>query len=180
MLITNYGLESSKLHMSLPMHPILVSAYSPNPFSSSAKRVFKFCVPDEWYRRSKSRKTSATSFEPSDSTIKRLASLQEAEDEDGDEGTAKLRGVASSETHQSAALTTDRRGLITQNSSSNWFRPVSPASPTRSVAFTGADIRKSVSEPIHLDLVAENGLANANSGEGLDDVDDADFERILV
>ncbi|KAJ6515515.1 hypothetical protein C8R45DRAFT_809608 [Mycena sanguinolenta] len=90
------GAESSRLPRSSLIFSIIGFPFSANPLSSSAKRSFRFCVPDEWYRRSKSRGLSSTSSEPSESTIRNLASLQEEEDEEDEEGegTAKLNDPA--------------------------------------------------------------------------------------
>src|SRR5262245_26692997 len=100
-------LESSTLPASSSMFYILQTPFVPNPFAPSAKRGFRFCVPEEWYRRSRSRPVANLSFEPSQSTIRRLAALQESDEEgtdDDEEGTARFRTAASHTTNHSTVL----------------------------------------------------------------------------
>ena len=61
------------------MFEILQSSYS------SGQCTFRFCVPDEWYRRSRSRNLSSASFETSEATIKQLEALQESDEDEDDE-----------------------------------------------------------------------------------------------
>ncbi|GLB34079.1 putative diaphanous FH3 domain contatinign protein [Lyophyllum shimeji] len=175
----------SRLPMSSLIHPIVKSPFAANPFTARARRVFRLCVPDEWYRRSKSRNVSNASLEPSESTIRRLAALQESDEEDGDEGTAKLSGVPGSPPHPAATATADWKGSLSHNRLSNlfdgWLRPTSPSSPNRSSTFTAGDNRKSVSEPRLLENAARSfskpGAASEMTRQ--DDINEADFERML-
>lgn len=148
-------------------------------------------MPDEWYRRSKSRNVSTASSEPSESTIKRLAALQESDEEsDEDEGTAKMRAETGSPARPTPnTVTQDWRGSISQNRFSSmfegWLRPTSPpSSPNRGSAVFLPDARKSVSEPILVEPTTENGLRKANVNDandgGLEEADEADFEEMLV
>ncbi|KAG6910997.1 hypothetical protein DXG01_006051 [Tephrocybe rancida] len=181
--IDNKAEKSSRLSTSSLLHTIIAFPFSPNPLTRAARRTFRVCVPDEWYRRSKSRNVSNASLEPSDSTIRRLAALQESEEEDEDEGTAKMNASQDSVTH---IATPERKGSISQNRLSNlfdgWLRPASPTSPTRNSTFSLADNRKSVSEPR---LLEDNpGIGNSISStvsEALksDDVDGAAFDKLL-
>ena len=64
-------------------------------------KEFRFCVPDEWYRRPNSRVPSVA---PSESTLRRLSDL-EAEEEEGDREEEEVRGDV---------LTLSLRGLDTE------------------------------------------------------------------
>ncbi|KAJ6583786.1 hypothetical protein B0H10DRAFT_2168123 [Mycena sp. CBHHK59/15] len=139
--------KSSRLPRSSLISNVVGFPFSDNALSSSAHRSFRFCVPDEWYRRSKSRNLSSASTEPSESTIRRLASLQETEEEDEeDEGTAKLNDTVSPR-----ASAAEGASSATQNRLSTmfdgWLRG-SPVTPSRSSVVFSPDNRKSVvSEP---------------------------------
>ncbi|KAJ7490265.1 armadillo-type protein [Mycena galericulata] len=171
--------KTSRLPKSSLMFNVVGFPFSPNPLSSSARRTFRFCVPDEWYRRSKSRSLSSTSIEPSESTIRQLASLQEEEDED-DEGTAKLNDTASPQ-----ASATDEAGSPAQNRLSTmfegWFS--SPAAPPRTSVVLASDSRKSiVSEPKLVPHFTGGGLGGGETdgaGDDSESIDEAAFEAML-
>lgn len=152
--------------------------YTANPFKSKARRGFRLGVPDEWYRRSKSRNVSSA-VAPSDSTIKRLAALQES-DEEGDEegeGTAKM-GEQKAQDRPNSAKTVEQRGIVTQSRLSNIFEGwlnSPPSSPNRNSAIFSPENRKSVSEPKLLDK-GTNGM-DGNSSESSDDGDEERFEK---
>ncbi|KAG8831474.1 hypothetical protein FRC18_006477, partial [Serendipita sp. 400] len=61
---------------------------SPFPANMSARRIIRFCVPDEWYRRSKSRSLSLTPIDMGESSTE-SSSINEEDDESG--GTEKQR-----------------------------------------------------------------------------------------
>jgi len=153
----------------------------------AAKRQFRFCVPDEWYRRSKSKELSPAI--PSESTIRRLAALQEEDaDEDNDEGTAKIGNPDLSPSQQNVTKTVEQRGLVTQGRLSSifdgWLKPTSPSSSSRTSAVTSPQNRKSVSEPTLVNQTIKfprNRLSgsDANDGESEDGFESA-FEEMLV
>jgi len=155
----------------------------------TAKRQFRFCVPDEWYRRSKSKGLSPTA-RPSESTIRRLAALQEEQDddEDNDEGTAKIGSPNVSPSQQNSSKTMEQRGLVTQGRLSSifdgWLKPTSPTSSSRTSAVISSQNRKSVSEPMLVDQTitfARSSLpeSDGNDGENEDGFEIA-FEEMLV
>jgi diaphanous 1 len=159
--------------------------FSANPFKSTAKRHFRFCVPDEWYRRSKSRSVSPAPG-PSESTLRRLAALQESESEEDveDESTAKLRArnpPADSDT----AKAVEQRGLVTQVRLSNmfgdWLRPSSPTASRNSAVATHEN-RKSVSEPklAPVSQIIEKPDSSDVSEDERDGDFDAAFEEMMV
>lgn len=141
------------------------------------------CVPDEWYRRSKSRNVSTASFETSDSTIRRLAALQES-DEDEDEGTAKLASDSPMRPPP-ATNTADWRGSLSQNRLSSlfdgWLNSSPPTFPDHNSTFGSPGDRKSVSEPKLVGPSAGNGIVVDNTNTEIEgDFSEADFENMLV
>lgn len=95
---------------------------------------YRFCVPDEWYRRSRTRTLSSGSLTPSEATIKRLADLEESEEEDEEEiaeggGTAKA-DLATQSTASSPRKSGDWRGTFSQTRLSTMFEGWLPSSPT--------------------------------------------------
>ena len=160
--------------------------FSANPFSSMARRKFRFCVPDEWYRRSKSRNVSPAPY-PSESTLKRLAALQESPDEeqDDDEGTVTI-SKATASVPGDTAKAVEQRGLVTQarlsNMFENWLWPTSPPSSNRTSVILAPGNRKSVSEPklAPASGIIKSRISSETSEEGSDGDFDAAFERMLV
>lgn len=180
--------ESTRLPATSLIYEILGFPFSPNPFGSSGHRIFRFCIPDEWYRRTSSRVVSTAGSEPSEATLRRLAALQESDEEDEDEETTKLAGKAESHLrHPTAAQTMEQRGLVTQGRLSSmfegWLRPTSPTTARHSTVFISEN-KKSVSEPRLVEFLTENmqdgnqTTASADE-ENLDDFDTA-FESMLV
>jgi diaphanous 1 len=165
------------------MTNILQCSYASNPFSSSAKRIFYFCVPEEWYRRSKSRSIANISSEQSQSTAGRLTVLQEsdAEGTDDEDGTARFQTAASHMTNTATTLQhpSDRRGSISQNRLSSLFDgwlTTSPTSPTRTNASLWHE-KKNVSEPkLVQDRAGYHNFDNGNDQE----LNVVDFEQMLV
>jgi diaphanous 1 len=171
--------EFSRLPASSPIYDFIRFPCSPNPFSSSAKRLFRLCVPDEWYRRSKSRNMSTTSFETSESTLKRLGSLEESDEEDEDDGTAKL-GEGPPNAHPTE--TADWKGSFSQNRLTSlfdgWLRPTSPTPPTLPHP---SDNRISVSEPRLVEHHTGSDVMSAAATNGeTEDVSLTDFDDMLV
>jgi diaphanous 1 len=168
--------ESTKIPSSSLILKIIDFPLIANPFSHSAKRSFRFCIPDEWFRRSKTRQLLSSSVEPSESTIKGLAALEESEEEE-DEGTAKRRET--SRVHPGAL---DWRASLSPNRLTSlfdgWIRPSPPASPTRASAIFASSDKKNVSEPRPLEPLGATTSDRMNTNQ--DDVEMADFEKMVV
>lgn len=177
----NLHAGGSRLPPSASMFTITRSAFCPNPFSSQASRIFRFCVPDEWYRRSKSRAVSSASVEPSESTLRRLAALQESDEEEMDEGDGTAK-VSDNATTQSPS-TPSHQGTFSQNRLSHIFDGwLAPTSPTSSPTPTEKR-RTIVSEPKPLDKRATKDAraqVSDTSESEESDVDSGDFEQMLV
>jgi diaphanous 1 len=123
---------------------------------------------------------STTSFETSESTLKRLVSLEESDDEDEDDGTAKLTEDRLNAHHTDIV---DRKGSLSQNRLTSlfdgWLRPTSPTSPSHHNSITHpSDNRISVSEPRLVEHHTGSGSASTN-GE-TEDVSSTDFNDMLV
>ena len=110
---------------------------------------------------------------PSEATIRRLAALQESEDEGDDErdGTAKLDA-------KDTAKAVEQRGLVTQGRLSSvfesWLRPTSISSQIQPVS----ENRKSVSEP---KLASESQVIRKKDvSDSTDEETDDSFEEMLV
>lgn len=177
-------IEFSRLPLPSLIYDFIRFPYSANPFSSLAKRVFRICVPDEWYRRSKSRNLSTTSFETSEATLRRLGSLEESDESDEDEGTAKGAGL----TDAHATDMSERKGSFSQSRLSSlfdgWLRPTSSTSPDlphRESITHRSDNRKSVSEPRLVEHHTGSNITSSNaSDDATEDVSLSDFEDMLV
>lgn len=149
---------SSQLAPTTILSHLLDSPNPPTGFSSSATRLFRIAVPDEWYRRtrSKSRHRSSLSLTPSEHTIRALQDLTEedegedetherhtqAEESDSEteaEGTAKQKDLSPPPSTSGAAAggkggRPDWRSSISQNRISTmlegWLRPSTPTHET--------------------------------------------------
>jgi hypothetical protein len=177
--------EFSRLPASSHIYGFVRFPHSPNPFSSSARRMFRICVPDEWYRRSKSRKLSTIPFETSESTLKRLGSLEDSEEEDEDEGTAKLGTDSPAHPIAHPTATADWRGSLSQARLSSlfdgWLRPASPNSPDRNSTIHPSDNRKSVSEPRLVGHHTGSDLMSPDANNSdTEDVSSSEFDTMLV
>ena len=178
-------LESVKLPSRHTIHSAVGSPFSENPFSRRAKRCFRFCVPEEWYRRSRTRTVtaSASSAAQLEATVKQLAALEEFEEEGDDEGTAKRHELSRTQNKETATTTvaSDWRASLSPNRLSTlfdgWIRAPPPTSPTRVSAIFLPD-KKSVSEPKLLEQQAANSPVSTDVGQ--DDFDAADFEKMVV
>ncbi|CAK5262775.1 unnamed protein product [Mycena citricolor] len=172
--------KATKLPGSSIMYRIVRTPFTANPLSSSATRSFRLCVPDEWYRRSKSRSVSGASIEPSESTIRRLASLQEQEEEDegeDQEGTAKLTDTVVSPRSSSAEepAPSNRLSMMFDG----WLRG-GPSRDSVVVPTSAAENRKSiVSEPKLVPHFTGGGLNDADPAEEDQGFDEAAFEAML-
>jgi len=135
-------------------------------------------VPDEWYRRSRTRTLSSGSFTPSEATIRRLADLEESEDEEEsaeDEGTARVQAaITPSSPMSSHGNSGDWRGTFSQARLSTMFEGwlssgPAPAAPVESPA-QSRRISVGVSEPIPVPAEQEESDS--------DDLDE--FEGMMV
>lgn len=182
--------ESAKVPFTAVMCDVLQFPFDANPFSSNATREFRFCIPDEWYRRSKSRSLSTSSLTPSEATIKRLADLEEddresdPDSEEGD-GTAKQKDLASSSSTSSSpskAGSGDWKGTFSQNRLSTIFDGWIPSSVAPSAVEAAPRERMSVSEPIFLNNTPVPPK-KATWADGLSEAeveDLTDFDSMLV
>lgn len=160
--------------------------FLPNPFESTAQRNFRICVPDEWYRRTKSCNNQAATT-PSDSTTKRLAD-EDSSDEEG-EGTARVEDRTASSGRPNSAKDVEQGGVVIQGRLSSLFEGWTSQSSTlsnRSSASFTPDNRKSVSEPRPVDQViyshlGRNSMPDSNTmdDENMDFSEKA-FEEMLV
>jgi diaphanous 1 len=180
--------------------------FAPNPFRTSATRRLTFCVPDEWYRRSKFRQVPAISHEPSEETIRRLADLDDRHDrhdsiaesdENGDEdddddddavGTAKQKDAPQSPKGVSSPIQSfnsgaEWRGTVAQRRLSSLFDSWKGPSEVQPSPPTTPD-RKSVSEPMLMGETQKNTLSRSNTSDSTEssdsEMDDTDFEEMLV
>jgi len=165
-----------RLSSSVEFSKTLEAAQRESPANTPS---YRFCVPDEWYRRSRTRTLSSGSLAPSDATIKRLADLQESEEEDEEEsaegeGTAKAQVAVNQSPTSSPPKSGDWRGTLSQARLSTMFEGWLPSSPTSAAPAESPAQNKrtsvSVSEPIPL---------QAESAES--DSDDLnEFEEMMV
>lgn len=173
------------------MSSIIETPFKAAPPAFSASRHFRICVPDEWYRRSKSRSNSSVSFTPSEDTVRRLADLQESEDEEEGDGTAKQKNSANSSKTPVAGpgspgftAPSDWRNSIAQNRLSSlfesWMHSGSPATSTTELP----PEKKTVSEPKLISHNTGEAIARPTAGETRvdndEDVDADEFEEMLV
>ena len=137
-------------------------------------------MPDEWYRRSKSRNVSSSSTLPSQDTIRRLAALQEDdEEEDEEEGTAKI-GQAATPTH-SPKSSGDWKGSMSQQRLSSMFDGWLGGNNRNSVVFSPENNRKSVSEPRLMERQPSLRPSDSDSDAGEEsEVDENAFNDMMV
>lgn len=185
--------ESSQLAPTTILSHVLDSPNPPTGFSSLATCSFRIAVPDEWYRRtrSKSRHRSSLSLTPSEHTIRALQDLteededeeatngpraqsEESESETEGDGTARQKDLSPPPSTSGAAGgkggRPDWRSSISQNRISTmlegWLRPSTPTNePHQSDATptTPPSNRMSVSEPV---LLSQNGAKRVVQGHG--------------
>ncbi|EJD01599.1 FH2-domain-containing protein [Fomitiporia mediterranea MF3/22] len=140
-------------------------------------KEFRFCVPDEWYRRPNSRVPSVA---PSESTLRRLSDL-EAEEEEG-EGTARQKQASSSTPSSPTAKprsgSPDSTGTFSSKRFSSifdgWLGSATPESPMQETVVENSNKRPIVSEP----MAVENHTASSDT-ESEKSCDEEDFERMI-
>jgi diaphanous 1 len=160
--------------------------YTPNPFRTSATRRLQFCVPDEWFRRSKFRVAPSLAHQPSEETIKQLANLDEMEAVDEGEGTAKQKDAprsppAVSSPIQSFNPGTEWRGTVAQRRLSSLFETWKGSGDAGGSGTMG---KKTVSEPQLLSLGANGATSGSHSSDAEDssesELDPTEFEEMLA
>lgn len=155
-----------------------------NPFSQSAVHFFRFCVPEEWYRRPRSASSfsSALRRDASDSTI--MPESEEHENDSDHDDTAKAARSSSSQssTTESKSFATDEKGSLSARRLSNLFdgwltlsssKP--PADRSRPSTPSSVSERPSVSEP----MLFETPFGRKLSSDSLRDIDDSDSDESL-
>jgi diaphanous 1 len=187
-LSDNYYKGISRLPVTSVVFNLTGFPFSPNPFKSTAKRKFRICVPDEWYRCAKPR-TIQSAPAPSDSTMRRLAAMQSDEESSDEEGEGTARMGDQTPGRPNSAKDLEQRGLVTQGRLSSLFEGWtnhSPPSPDRNSASFTPENRKSVSEPRLVDQAIYNPLgrhsiADTNTkDEENADFSEKSFEEMLV
>ncbi|EMD40584.1 hypothetical protein CERSUDRAFT_102967 [Gelatoporia subvermispora B] len=180
--------KSSRLPNSASLSNILESPFSTNPIGPSATRTFRFCVPDEWYRRSRSRTISSSSLTPSEATIRRLADLEEEEEEDSEvvDGTARQKDLVQPQERetispQATGTAADWRGSVSASRLSSLLEGWVYSTPSGTGSISQ---RKPVSEPKLIDrrnsiIIAGPADMTTTDGGAADDVDAAVFEEFL-
>jgi diaphanous 1 len=179
-------LEFSRLPASTLISNIVESPFASNPFCSSARRSFRFCIPDEWFRRSKTRPATSTPLESSETTNKRLAESEEDRSTD-DEGTAKQQKVAQApRSHNDERDSPDWRSSLSQRRPSNLFDSLlgnSPSVSLKRASTISTHERVNVSEP----TLVEHHTGSSGAGNGCGDSeesetepDSTEFEKMLV
>ena len=170
--------EYSQLPYDSPIHEYIKVPYSANPFSPSALRIFRLCVPDQWYRR-----PPRNGIKPLESNLDHLQAPDESDEESEDEGTAKLAKTSQHVPlpHPSVASTGTSTRSRLSSLFEGWSRSTPPSSPDRKIASLASEYRKSVSEPIPVENRVAAGVRDARSSEELgEEFSPSDFENMLV
>lgn len=175
----DFAAESTRLSSDASMSDVIERPTKSNPFGSSAIRSFRICIPDEWFRRSKSRSTSSasSSYAPSEDTVRRLESLQESDEESEEEGgTAKMKESSPSPSKSSFVAPNDWRSSISQSRLSSMFE--SWMHPTTSADPPSTPEKKVVSEPKLVESRSGDQIDHSTPSNGNDA--DSEFEQMLV
>lgn len=180
-------LEFSRLPSSTLVSNVIETPFLSNPLCSSARRSFRFCIPDEWFRRPKSRPVTSTSLESSESKVEQLADLEKSEEKDestDDEGTAKQQKVVQTpRPHNEEHNPPDWRSSLSQGRLSNLFDGLLGNPPSTSFKISAPE-RVNVSEPKLVEHHTGSSGAGNSSGyseeSGTEEPDSMEFERMLV
>lgn len=183
--LVSISIEFSRLPNSVLISNVIESSTS-NPFQSSTSQGFRFCVPEEWFRRSKSRVT-ALPLLPSQSTTKHMiGSDEDASTED--EGTAKQQRLTEMPHPLNERRDPDWLSSLSQSRLSNlfdgWLSTSASTSPTRANTMFASD-RINVSEPKLVehrtgDARSLNGDGDPTGDSEGEEPDTATFEQMLV
>jgi diaphanous 1 len=142
------------------LYETLALSYATNPFTQKAKRTFRFCIPDEWFRRPDDRRGRDGNRE-----IDNASALEDANDSEG-EGTAKAiqqppKGTIEKDSVPQSTLSSMLTGFL---------RPMPPD------AGALASKRKTVSEPVLLEHRTGSSIQSSKDV----DIDSDAFEAMLV
>jgi diaphanous 1 len=144
------------------LYEILAFPYTVNPFTRKAKRTFRFCIPEEWFRRPDHPKGKSRNREAN--------TLDDKNDSEG-EGTAKAIQYPAGVPVQG----TIEKDLMPQNTLSSIFtgflRPMSPDGSIES-----STKRKTVSEPVLVKQHTGSSMQSTEDGS----IDSNAFEAMLV
>lgn len=172
--------EFLRLPNSILVSNVIGSPLTSNPFqSSSAWRSFRFCVPDEWFHRSKSH-LPAFLLVPSQSTLRHLASEDEGTSPE-DEGTAKQQKFPNERRDPDwlSSLSQSRLSRLFDG----WLSTPASTSPTRTNLMSASD-RVNVSEPKLIEhLTGDTYSLNDGDSTGESNGEEpftAAFEQMLV
>ena len=174
-------LVTHRLDSSVAISQVIDAPFRPNTFPSKTQvnRIIRICVPDEWYRRSKSR-VSSTALDNND-TLKASGHGNVEDDEEEEGGTAKQNHAPSVSTSRSAdPKQSNRLSSIFEG----WLPGggLAPVPPVLANAAAGDRSSINVSKPVPVLEPQKTGLGVSMSDESEgDEVDEvADFERMLV
>jgi len=181
--------EFSRLPASSLVSSVIETPFASNPFHSSAPRTFRFCIPDEWFRRSKPRHLTSTSLEPSESTIKRLADLEALDDEgstNGEDTAKQPKLVQTPRPHHECRDSPDWRSSLSQSRLPNLFDGLLSDQPSASVKRPNtmlAPERVNVSEPKLMEHHSGSSAAGSSFGDSerseAEEPNNAEFEQML-
>ncbi len=141
--------------------------------STPASGYYRFCVPDEWYRRPSRIAPSKSSFKPTEETLKRLSELDD-DDSDGENTAKQKRNGNGASAPQSPisdrSASPSSLGTFSSARLSTMFGSwLGSPSSQQELTFEGE--RRLVSEPI--------AMSDPGQGPG-DSVDEEDFGRMIV
>ncbi|KAG8807054.1 hypothetical protein FRC17_004673, partial [Serendipita sp. 399] len=169
-----------RIHDDANVSHIVETPLRPSPFAvnTSAKRIIRFCVPDEWYRRSKSRSLSLTPIDVGDPSTDPSSTNEEDDDSGGTEKQRPRLGGTSQLDNGTQSRPSNRFSLF-----EGWGTLTSPSSGTKPLLqhLTGDRSSISVSAPLAVLEPQKTGLA-ITTGEVHDLEDDdilAEFERMM-
>ena len=154
--LDNTLIESSKLPHTSVLYEILAFPYTVNPFTRKAKRTFRFCIPEEWFRRPDDLKGRSKNREANN--------LDDKNDSEG-EGTAKA-------IQHPATIEKDSMPQNTLSSILTGF--LRPMSPDNSVG--SSTKRKTVSEPVLMEQHTGSSIQSTEDGG----IDSDAFDAMLV
>ena len=107
--------------------------------------------------------------------------MQESEEEEEEEGTAKIAERNVSPTRQDSAKTVEQRGLVTQGRLSSlfegWLHASPPTTPTRNSMISPSENRKTVSEPMLVEKKESTKLPSTGSSDTSEDEDEESFNK---
>ena len=123
-----------------------------------------------------------TSEKNNSKSARRAARVESEEEDDEGEGTAKVRGLETSDTARGGfKAPMDWRSSISQNRFSSylesWMRPQSPTGESKSPS---TPEKKMVSEPKLVEQKTGDSVASSSSVEQSNGIDMTEFEQMLV